>query len=320
MDPLPSIPRGRATKAAASRIIGGPNNEVHQQMREDAWRDYRPNVSEMTAEDRDFLGITAAAPPANDLYTPENFPRGFELDYQEWDARGRLIAPTGAPSKLTPDDYAEVRSPEFKQWVGDWMEDPRKARVLMDDLTGEPLVVHRGESSGAEYDVFEMHKTRAQSGFFFATDRTQAEWYARGDPVRSFYLKSENPLDLRSIDYTDHKLMQFLRDYEERHDEWICRESGETTSAVDHIERGDLYHYEGSGRGDRWHDLFVAARSAGYDSVVVRDMTDGTVEPVVVVFDNEQIRRVASQKGPAASLPLPGLEHDGPQRSVALTH
>ena len=38
-----------------------------------------------------------------------------------------LLAPNGKPSKLSPELYKLVRTPEFKNWFGDWENNPESA-------------------------------------------------------------------------------------------------------------------------------------------------------------------------------------------------
>src|SRR5690606_13467817 len=88
-------------------------------------------------------------------------------------------------------------------------------------------------------------------------------------------------------------------------DEWVCRYSGEPRHIADYLEAGDLYDYEGTGSGQRWNALFDAARDAGFDSVAVRDVTDGVSgeDAVVwVVFDPARIHPDPSRayQAPAA--------------------
>lgn len=56
----------------------------------------------------------------------------FKLDDT---ANKPLLAPNGKPSNLTPEQYKQVRTPEFKKWFGDW----EKAQ-LSQFLNGEPVV------------------------------------------------------------------------------------------------------------------------------------------------------------------------------------
>lgn len=54
-----------------------------------------------------------------------------------------LKAPNGKPSKLTADQWETVRTRQFKEWFGDWENDPENASKIVDE-NGEPLVVYHG--------------------------------------------------------------------------------------------------------------------------------------------------------------------------------
>jgi hypothetical protein len=56
-----------------------------------------------------------------------------------------LLAPNGKPSNLNAMQHAQVRTPEFKAWFGDWENDPKNASKVVDE-NGEPLVVYHGTS------------------------------------------------------------------------------------------------------------------------------------------------------------------------------
>ena len=84
---------------------------------------------------------------------------------------GSLLAPNGKRSNLTPFQYNQVRTDEFKQWFGDWENDAQNASKVVDE-NGEPLVVYHG--TGADFDVFSKEtktKNFKQStlGFYFTT-------------------------------------------------------------------------------------------------------------------------------------------------------
>lgn len=173
---------------------------------------------------------------------------------------------------------------------------PPAALAPIESEPGTPLVVWRGESSGFLFDEFDMDKTRARSGFFFAEDRHQAEWYAgAGTRARAFHLKASRVLDLRDPTalIKDSSFLTFLANYQAFFDEWVDRGSGEALDVLTAIEAGSLYDYEGDGSGERWHALFRCARNHGYDAVVAPDSTDGSTEPVWVVFAPHQIERAA---------------------------
>lgn len=55
-------------------------------------------------------------------------------------AKGQLLAPNGNVSNLTEKQYVQVRTKTFKDWFGDWENDPKNASKVVDE-NGEPLVV-----------------------------------------------------------------------------------------------------------------------------------------------------------------------------------
>ena len=100
-----------------------------------------------------------------------------------------LLALNGKPSNLTPEQYKLVRTSEFKNWYGDWENNPEGK--LIDD-NGEPLIVWRGDSEA--FNVF---------GYIPEWDRkidilwfTEHKWYAEmrgvdsGGFTRPFFIKS----------------------------------------------------------------------------------------------------------------------------------
>ena len=60
--------------------------------------------------------------------------------------QGILVAPNGKPSNLNAKQYELVRTPEFKNWFGNWENDPANASKVVDE-NGEPLVLYHGTNS-----------------------------------------------------------------------------------------------------------------------------------------------------------------------------
>jgi len=82
-----------------------------------------------------------------------------------------LLAPNGEPSNLTTELYYKVRSKEFKQWFGDWENDPINASKILDD-NGEPLLVYHGGYFNPEYDeAF----SQSEEGIHFGSKRAAEE-------------------------------------------------------------------------------------------------------------------------------------------------
>jgi hypothetical protein len=100
-----------------------------------------------------------------------------------------LLAPNGKPSKLTPEQYKLVRTPEFKAWFGDWENSPENSSKVIDE-NGEPLVVYHGTDS--KFNIFDKKyigsKTYLTSlnGFHFAKDKNIANRY--GIKIKSFFI------------------------------------------------------------------------------------------------------------------------------------
>jgi hypothetical protein len=75
------------------------------------------------------------------------------------DSEGNLLAPNGKKSNLTERQYAQVKTKAFKDWFGDWENNPNEASKVVDE-NGEPLVVYH--NTPFEFNgIFDMeHKSR----------------------------------------------------------------------------------------------------------------------------------------------------------------
>ena len=91
------------------------------------------------------------------------------------DSQGRLLAPNGKPSNLTEKQYAQVRTKAFKDWFGDWENNPSQASKVVDE-NGEPLVVyHYTDNEGltkfsTEFDNYFSKTGGTKKAIFFTTD------------------------------------------------------------------------------------------------------------------------------------------------------
>lgn len=68
------------------------------------------------------------------------------------DPEGNLLAPNGKKSNLTERQYAQVRTKAFKDWFGDWENNPKNASKVVDE-NGEPLVVYHGGSNAKVFNT-----------------------------------------------------------------------------------------------------------------------------------------------------------------------
>ena len=94
-------------------------------------------------------------------------------------SKGQLLAPNGKVSNLTEKQYAQVRTKAFKEWFGDWENNPANASKVVDE-NGEPLVVYNG-GRGGNFTKFSKDKITDSNnlgkGFYFTPIKKAAESY-----------------------------------------------------------------------------------------------------------------------------------------------
>lgn len=158
----------RALHQEAIPQLVGTKGEMHGPEKE-KWGDFNPDY---------FLMLDGSR--ASDGFKQSNTDHSFN-DLPATD----LLAPNGKPSKLTPAQYAQVRTPEFKAWFGDWENDPAHASQVVDPDTGEPLVVYHGTDTGG-FDAFRETggEVRNDLGIWLSDNFALAKTYARRGRAR----------------------------------------------------------------------------------------------------------------------------------------
>ena len=109
-----------------------------------------------------------------------------------------MLAPNGEPTNLTERQWLQVRTEAFKEWFGDWENDPENASKVVDE-NGEPRVVYHLTSE--QFTKFDLAKSRSQSdvqGFFFSSGTE--DWSAMGDEKMAVFLNLRNPVDKPIVD------------------------------------------------------------------------------------------------------------------------
>lgn len=103
-------------------------------------------------------------------------------------AGGALIAPNGKKSNLTKEQWHLVRTAEFKEWFGDWENEPEKASKVIDE-NGEPKITYHGSSK--TFSVFDRKKLGNHKhildylGFHFTGSEKVAE---------AFFMKADSKI------------------------------------------------------------------------------------------------------------------------------
>ena len=112
-----------------------------------------------------------------------------------------MKAPNGQPTNLTEDQWLLVRTNNFKNWFGDWENDPENASKVVDE-NGEPMVVYHGSPNAfTAFDKDMIGETTDPGfygqGFYFATTKAEAKGY--GKHIIDAFVSLENPLDLNTV-------------------------------------------------------------------------------------------------------------------------
>lgn len=130
------------------------------------------------------------------------------------------LAPNGKPSNLNHEQWHLVRTPEFKEWFGDWENDPENASKVVDEETKEPLVVYHGTYVENPFYIFDFDK--ADLGFHFGTyeqakDRSEKKLFFKGRKsiVNSFFLNIKTifeSTDIGEWEYPQRYIDMFVSD------------------------------------------------------------------------------------------------------------
>lgn len=100
-----------------------------------------------------------------------------------------MKAPNGEPTNLTERQWLLVRTPSFKEWFGDWENDPENASKVVDE-NGEPLVVHH--ASKKQFEEFITKNKWGYGAAHFSTEPVRNDWY--GNVRYMVFINSKNPL------------------------------------------------------------------------------------------------------------------------------
>ena len=102
-----------------------------------------------------------------------------------------LKAPNGKNTKLTEEQWIQVRTPNFMKWFGDWINDPDNASKVVDE-DGEPLAVYH--TTNADFDTFKVGERAGLSGkgIYFAIGGQGVPSY--GSNAIEAFLNIRNPL------------------------------------------------------------------------------------------------------------------------------
>ena len=103
-----------------------------------------------------------------------------------------MKAPNGKPTNLNERQWLQVRTTAFKNWFGDWINNPSEASKVVDE-NGEPLVVYHGDS---DIDITNWKvKMRDTITGYFTANKEKAKLYADDGKIYGAFLNIRNPFD-----------------------------------------------------------------------------------------------------------------------------
>lgn len=114
------------------------------------------------------------------------------------------LASNGKPSNLTHEQWHLVRTPAFKDWFGDWENDPANASKVVDE-NGEPLVVyHATRNKFSEFSIIAKYgnlrsKRNWSIGSHFGNIK-QAKSILEDAPNPDYYSISQYFLNIRNLE------------------------------------------------------------------------------------------------------------------------
>lgn len=119
------------------------------------------------------------------------------LDKAPRDSEGRLLAPNGKPSNLPERLYAQVRTKEFKDWFGDWQNDPENASKVVDE-NGEPRIVYHG-SNQYGFDIFDPNHSDDKISLFASSSKYIASTYIKAPKFNYVSRNSYNKTEMEPV-------------------------------------------------------------------------------------------------------------------------
>ena len=160
-----------------------------------SWDDAEKLLAESSSNIKDlFEYLTKADETAKTYNQKEIFNKVLakekEAIKQQAIADGTFLkAPNGKDSNLPEQLWLTVRTKAFKNWFGDWLNDPTNASKVVDE-NGEPLVVYHGTSNN--FRVFKRNVN------YFTDNKDVANTYTGTRKVYEVFANIRNPITVNA--------------------------------------------------------------------------------------------------------------------------
>ena len=196
-----------------------------------------------------------------------------------------LLAPNGQPTKLTPEQWALVRTQNFKNWFGDWINDPENASKVVDE-NGEPKVVYH-QTNAVVYINRETGENWDELDW-----RARQEWDERDDWEDYWEEQDFNTfsrINARTTNEFDGFF--FAPNYDEHH------EYGDRTIAaflnIKHPASNEDYNIDSS-KNNAGREERIRLQNEGFDGVI---RMDGEEVDEYIAFSPNQIKSATENNG-----------------------
>ena len=170
-----------------------------------------------------------------------------------------MKAPNGNPTNLTEIQWLQVRTKNFINWFGDWINDPDNASKVV-DKNGEPLVVYHG--SRYQFNIIDFNKSEDKTSFFATDNKDTSSTYGLGQGHALFF-NLKNPYILDGLGQPWNKLKLNEEDYTDKTEIW--KMPFMTTK-----------------------EIVSWAKEKGYDGVIFNDIIDNG-KYTGIVYENESL-------------------------------
>lgn len=220
----------------------------------------------------------------------------YILDHAKRDENGKLLAPNGKPSNLTEKQYAQVRTKAFKEWFGDWENDPENASKIVDE-NGEPLVVYRGDAAGkttfeakpASYNVTGIYLAGITEMVQRYAEPSYYNDYKEGE-IYQLFVNARNPFigENRNVDdWNNGKLNEYdawiYGRFPKGNGELVVRNSEQIKSATDNVgtfskTNDNIYKRRGEKRDNHMYNRERAVKYIKDQGYTIDNLVHDTYE------------------------------------------
>ena len=230
--------------------------------------------------------------PGGDFYAQAAEPQHqFEETAQQYGGEeAYATAKETGETELDYRQWVQVRTTAFKEWFGDWENDPDNASKVINPRTGEPLVVYHA-TRGERFEVFDRDKLGANTyanasdlghaltaalGHWFNTQDLSQNAAYKGGRSEAVFLNIREPLQPYSLE----ELADRFSGYE------ILDEDGDAKS-IEGITPEEL-----RALGE---EAFDELTGEDYDGIALRDEEFGGQS--FVAFESSQIKSATDNSG-----------------------